>query len=353
MNKKKFKRMPVILKGTLFFSLAALALFISNCTKKEAPALENEMSSIEKKMPSITAATSSRPYIWVNDLPGESGNDNIEDTWAFQKAIDSMAKFPGGGDVYAKPGKYYINADSAIRMKSHVYLHLGDSSTQLIAKPTANERYQIIRVVNNTDVIIDGGKLVGDRDTHLGTTGEHGMGIAVYSGSHVNIIRTVIRNCWGDGIAVGSLSLYGAHDPSRVILIKHVISDNNRRQALTIGHANGVTVDSSTFTNTNGTAPQDGIDIEPDSDTAQNITIKHCEIAYNHGQGVEEYVNSSSVVQNVTIQDNYIHDNHGHPGWFTRCHDSNCTYNRMINNTYNTIHTDNTVNCVFTPNTYQ
>jgi len=285
---------------------------------------------------------------------GAIGDGLTDDTRSFQKAIDSVAAL-GGGTVIVPKGNYVIDGDVSVKIKSHVTLQMVDSTAQLISKPTKSQRFYILMVINATDVRILGGKIMGDRETHLDTTGEWGMGIAVYAGKNVTIDGTKIYNCWGDGIVIGSKSAapYFASDPSTNVIVKNVSCNNNRRQAITIGKANGVLIDSSILVNTNGTKPMAGIDIEPDRDTAQNIRIQNCQLAYNKGNGVEIYVNSKSVVRNVIVQNNLIHHN-TYGGYVIRGRNVEFNYNRIFSNKYNpAIKTVDTVNCLMTPNTLE
>jgi polygalacturonase len=326
----------------LFFSLLGAGIIISvatgaSCRKEKLSENIVDAKNIEVNVMSM----------------GAVGNGIADDTKAFQKTIDYVAS-KGGGTVLVPKGKYLIDADTTVRVQSQVTL-LMDTAAELIAKPTASQRSYILMVLNATDVNIIGGKIMGDRNVHLDTTGEWGMGIAVYAGTNVTINGTKIYNCWGDGIVVGSKggAPYNASSASRNIIIKNVVSDNNRRQALTIGKVNGVMVDSCILTNTNGTKPMCGIDIEPDKDTAQNITITNCELAYNKGNGVEMYENSRSVIQNVVIKNNFIHHN-TYGGYIIRAENVQFNNNRIIQNKYGPpIKAVDTVNCILIPNTYQ
>ena len=74
-------------------------------------------------------------------------------------------------------------------------------------------------------------------------------------------------------------------------LIEDVISDNNRRQGLSIDSANGLTVRDSTFSNTGGATPEPpeaGIDLEPtwDFERLQEIVIEDVTIDNNSGAGI-------------------------------------------------------------------
>lgn len=292
------------------------------------------------------------PVLNVRSL-GAIGDGVNDDTRFFQKAIDSVAGM-GRGTVFVPGGKYLIDGDVSVKLKSHVTLLFADSTSQLIAKPTKSVRSYILMVSNATDVNIIGGKIIGDRNEHLDTTGEWGMGIAVYASTNVTISGTKIYNCWGDGIVIGAKAgaPYYAPNPSINITVKNVTSDNNRRQAITIGKANGVLIDSCTLTNTNGTKPMAGIDIEPDKDTAQNITIQNCLLAYNKGNGIEIYVNRSSVVKDVVAKNNFIHHN-AYGGYLIRAKNVVFNYNRIIQNKYQPFKVVDTVSCILAPNVYE
>jgi parallel beta-helix repeat protein len=301
-------------------------------------------------------AQSTLPHqeIWVNDV-GANGSDTLNDTWAFQKAIDSMAGL-GGGTVKVQTGNYYIDADSSIKIKSGVTLDMFDTTRNLIAIPTYSGRYNIISIKNVNDVTVNGGKITGERKKHLGPECAHkceqGYGIAISGSKNIKIKGTIITECWGDGVVLyGSLGV----DCKNITLMR-VTSSNNRRQGLSILNGDSVMVDSCAFINTHGTPPQDGIDIEPDAGTTQNVTIQNCLLAYNTGNGVEmnAKTTTSAVIRNITVRNNFIHHN-AYSAYVQ--HVSNCifTNNRMIDNKYgdNRVHVSSATNSFFEPNTYQ
>lgn len=328
--------------------LTVMLVLFASCYKMEAPVSSDETS----RMSGGNYQTLTLPEIYVNDV-GANGTDALNDTWAFQKAIDSMAGL-GGGVVRVRTGNYYIDADTSIKMKNNVVLYMYDTTRKLIVRPTSTGRNYAILAEFVDNVSIFGGRIVGDRDQHTGTTGEWGMGIAIYGSTNVKVNRTYISNCWGDGIVVGGRKNGGVAVVSRDVIIKRVTSTNNRRQALTIGGVNGLEVDSCLLTYTNGTPPQDGIDIEPDSDTAQNVYIKNCEIANNVGNGIEmnAKTNTTAKVRNIYVNNNFIHNN-AYSAYVLHVQNSTINYNRFIQNRVrNQIYAKDTSNCVFTPNTH-
>jgi polygalacturonase len=294
------------------------------------------------------------PEIWVNDI-GANGADTLNDTRAFQKAIDSIASL-GGGTVKVRSGNYYIDADTSIKMKTGVTLDMFDSTRNLIAIPTYSGRYNIISITNVNDVIVNGGKITGEREKHLGPECAHkceqGYGITIAGSKNIKIRGTTITECWGDGVV-----LYGSSgvDCKNITLLK-ITSRDNRRQGLSILNGDSILVDSCAFINTHGTAPQDGIDIEPDAGATQNVTIQNCLIAYNSGNGVEMNAKptTSAVIKNITVRNNFIHHN-SYSGYIQHVSDCLFTNNRMVDNKYsgNKVHASYATNSLFEPNTYQ
>jgi parallel beta-helix repeat protein len=236
---------------------------------------------------------------------GARGNGRTDDTDAFQAAIDSLPA--AGGTIRVSGGRYMIDPLRSIRLGDHMHLEL-DQDAQLIAIPNDAERAYVISVLGKRDVEISGGRIVGERDKHLGTTGEWGHGIMVRGAQGVTLRSLHISRCWGDGISIGGISGKGGADsiPSRDVVVAHVTCDGNRRQGLTVGRSRQVRVIRSSFINTGGTKPAAGIDVEPDAgDIARGISIAHCLMADNEGPGLQLYHRSSDVtVRRCTIRGN-------------------------------------------------
>jgi len=292
---------------------------------------------------------------------GAVGDGTTDDTWAFNKAIDQVAA--DGGTVYVPVGTYLINPDVSIIMKSNVILDMVDSMRIIQVKPSSLLRYNVIRMHKISNAQVNGGKIIGERYQHIGTEGEWGAGITLYEATNCKVIRTVITDCWGDGIVVGSQSsLYNAPNASVNCVISGVQSRNNRRQGLTIGGVDSLIIDSCKFTYTNGTAPQAGIDIEPDKNTAERVYIKNCEIAYNAKVGIEMNAKSGTpaIIRKVTVEGNYIHHN-TYSAYIQNVSYVKMYYNILTFNDWNgpaaggngnVPYTVNATYSVFTPNTY-
>jgi hypothetical protein len=350
----KIKNLTAAAAEQLFAVLAGWALLLISCSQKANSVIPED----QKNAGEISTATLlTANEIYVNDV-GANGTDTLDDTPAFQKAIDSMAGM-GGGMVRVRTGTYYINVDTAIKMKSNVTLYMYDSTRILKAKPTVSGRSYMLLLKNISNATIMGGKLIGEWSDHLGGTCtgncEQGFGIAIYSCNNIKVTRSIIRNCWGDGITVGARAADGATATSQIITLHKVICDSNRRQGLTIGYVDSLIVDSCKFTRTTGTKPKDGIDIEPDNGTAQRVYIKNCEMAYNDGNGIEmnAKTNGTAVIKKIYAYNNYIHHN-AYSAYVQHVQESEMKNNYLTQNRFygNRIYTVDTSNCVFTPNTF-
>ena len=233
---------------------------------------------------------------------GARGDGRSDDTRAFQRAIDAT---PPGGTLEVPAGSYLIDPTRSLRLHSRMHLHLARGA-RLVAMPNHAERAYVLLLERVQDVRISGGRIVGDRDRHLGRSGEWGHGIMVRGSSRVAIRDIHISRCWGDGMSVGGLPQRGYSTPSSDVEIAGVTCTGNRRQGLTIGRCQGVWVHDCEFSDTGGTAPQAGIDIEPDTARgSHDVRIERCLVRGNRGPGIQVWKRTWDVtIRDCTIEDN-------------------------------------------------
>lgn len=200
--------------------------------------------------------------------------------------------------IYIEEGEFYTSTwqtdesneyikTGGIIVPSNVYIH-NKATIKEIANPYEKTSMFYLENVNN--ITIDGGKLIGDVRTHLGTKGEWGIGIYPIGSKNVTIKNIEICEFWGDGIDVQSLySDYinkSTEGHCENIIIDNVICKNNRRQGISIEAVKGITIKNSEFSGTGSiqyTAPGAGINIEPwhNAQIVTNIRIENCKI-YNN-----------------------------------------------------------------------
>lgn len=250
-------------------------------------------------------AATTNTVINVRDK-GAKGDGVHDDTHAIQSAIDSLPA--RGGTVLVPKGTYMIDAMRSINLRSNMVLQLAPDAT-IAALSNGSKRSYMIKVWNVSNVSITGGNIVGERNGHTGVGGEWGFGIDIQAAKHVRVTNVHISDCWGDGMWIGALGPDGHATPSTDVVVDNVVSTGNRRQGLSIGPVDGVTITHSTFSNTHGTMPQAGIDIEPQAQGhASNITIDDCTVADNRGSGLEIHDN----VSNVTVKNSSFTNNYGY-----------------------------------------
>ena len=197
---------------------------------------------------------------------GAVPNDAGDDTDAFNKALEQE----GLETLYVPAGIYVIDAKKGIKPKSNKSLVM-DSEAVLDVVGNSVDTYNVINIRNVQNVSISGGQIRGERDKHTGSGGESGMGIGIYDGVNISISDVSISGNWGDGIYLGTMDdkddIYGCDN----IRIENCKIFNNRRSNISIVDADNVTIDKCTISDAQGTAPQCGINIEPNRDSSGRI----------------------------------------------------------------------------------
>lgn len=159
-------------------------------------------------------------------------------------------------------GIYNIDAEIGLKLSSNQVI-VFDSEAEIRAIPNDKEDYGIIKLNNIKNTTINGGRIIGERYSHKGTTGEWGMGISLNDCTNIKIKNIIIRDCWGDGIYLGA----SKRGYNKNIEITNCTIDNNRRQGISVISAVNLTISDTKIMNTNGTAPASGIDFEPNYST--------------------------------------------------------------------------------------
>ena len=241
---------------------------------------------------------------------GAVGDGITDDTSSFQRAIEALPA--DGGTLHVPAGNYAIDATRNVRLRSRMLLELAPDAV-LVAIPNDAERAYVVLIQDASDVEVSGGSIRGERARHLGSTGEWGHGLTVRGASRVSIHDIRISDCWGDGISIGSNPSRPGKvvAPSEDVVVSRVTCTNNRRQGLTIGRSRRVQVLDSEFSNTAGTPPAAGIDIEPDSGDppdntgTRDVLILRCRVHDNHGPGIQIFKRARGVrIEQCDLRDN-------------------------------------------------
>lgn len=190
-------------------------------------------------------------------------------------------------------GTYKIDANKSIIPKNGSEIKL-DPKTKLTVIPTKHGSYRVFQIKNVENVKISGGSLIGDKYSHLGNTGEWGMGIEIRDSQNVSISNMSIDKMWGDAIYIGTNGKNSTYN----INLNNIRMNENRRQGISIISVNKLTGNNIHISNTKGADPASGIDIEPNNknNILQDINFKKLNTINNAGSGfivsLKSYTNS-------------------------------------------------------------
>ncbi|TDS65018.1 parallel beta helix pectate lyase-like protein [Myroides indicus] len=210
-------------------------------------------------------------------LPFEhSKKGNVDYTKELQQGIDK-------GGVLVLPDYPLLVNEKGIQLKSNTKLVFREHS-KLIMKPNAETHYTVLDLTDVENVDVYFANIEGDREEHLISKGEWGMGIRIQGSKNVNIYAPTITNCWGDGIYIRG----NGKIQSKKISVNHFNIHRARRNGITIVSVDDLFLNNGLISDTNGTAPQSGIDIEPNrpTDILKNIIIKDITTYNSKGDGI-------------------------------------------------------------------
>jgi polygalacturonase len=259
---------------------------------------------------------------------GAIGDGVHNDTAAIQAAINALPA--DGGTVYVPGGTYLIDAVRNLRLRSQMHFQLAPDA-KLAAIPNSVDRSYVLNVYKVSDVEISGGQIVGERDQHMGTTGEWGHAIMVRGSKRVTVRDIHLSRCWGDGLSIGGAAATTGTIPSEDVAVTNIVSTGNRRQAVTIGRSRGVKIYDSELSYTSGIKPGCGIDIEPDPDSTSStsgVRIENCWIHHNAGNGIQVY----KTVLNVVIKACTIEHNQGYGALLLNADSGYVVSNKFLHN---------------------
>ena len=141
------------------------------------------------------------------------------------------------------------------------------------------------------------------------------MGVNIRGCDNVRIFGLTVQDAGGDGFYIADT--HSRHFSSNVLL-DNVLSNGSWRNGLSVISAKNLTVRNSCFSNANGTNPQFGVDLEPDTNShrLQGIVFQNVSLLDNAGGGwtIGPYaLVDSGVPVDVTITDMLIRGTLGVP----------------------------------------
>ena len=247
--------------------------------------------------------TYAREEVFLNVLvTGVKGDGTTDDTAAINAAITAN---PGKVLLFPASRTYRIVTGQRGDTDHSGGIKLNQPGTVLwcygatfVMDTSTYQHYQIVDVTA-ADCAIYGGKFVGDLVAHTGTLGEWGNGIMVGAGSDRFRAQDVYaKYCWGDGFTIFERPID--------VSFTNCISDNNRRQGMSIIDAIRPRVTGGAYINTGKTKqanPSGGIDLEPDPGSARDVidaVITGVLLKSNVGPGLCSTTNGRTISATIT-----------------------------------------------------
>jgi len=138
------------------------------------------------------------------------------------------------------------------------------------------------------------------------TPGEHRHALGLMGCRNVKVLGLTLRDSGGDGIYIGR----GPQGAGKNILIRHVTCDANHRQGISVITVRNLWIDQCVLSNTRGTRPMAGIDLEPNrgDEPLTNIRISNC-LFLDNDRGMQAYLahmHAESEPISVVWENNYV-----------------------------------------------
>lgn len=230
----------------------------------------------------------------VNYLPKSySKRGTIDYTKYLQKAIDE--------------NEFIVLPDFPISI-NRAGLSIGSSKTivfqknsQIIYEGPANGKiWDIIKIYNVQDVNIINANIVGSRYSKEKQSGEWSAGISVLNSRNVIIRNPKISDTLGDGIFIGSED----GGVSENVQVTGGWINNVRRNGISITSGRNVFLNNILISNTNGTAPEAGIDIEPsiEPEFIENVNLTNIYTFNNKVSGIAVNMNALSTEKTKDVK---------------------------------------------------
>lgn len=242
---------------------------------------------------------------------GAKGDGVTDDTVAIQTAIFYINSI-GGGTLYFPNGVYMIKAwddnyktgdvnhnanigySGGLLLCNNINI-LGESHLAVLkCIPNDSEAYNVLRIVEKSNITIKNITIEGGKNEHSNTTGEWGHGIMILHSQKIRIENVLIKNLWGDGIYLGILYNNLSNVNNSEILIRDVVIDNASRNGISLCSGENVLIENVVIKNVKRTPPKAAIDIEPEGwgqirPYLDNVLIRNLQTS-NNGYGITFYM---------------------------------------------------------------
>lgn len=216
---------------------------------------------------------------------GAIGDGVTAETQALQNALNAAA----GKRLYIpkQRGGYYLTGQLIVPSNIVIEFEPGTVIQAIDTLNRAAPYERLIRIKNAKHVHIIGNGATLQMNKTAFNSGEQAHIFDISGSENVVIDGIRANDSGGDGFYIGN---YEASQPyCKDIVLRNCTANNNRRQGLSVISVDGLLVASCRFTNTTGTAPKSGVDIEPNNNSRQDVLKKirfvDCVAEGNVGRG--------------------------------------------------------------------
>jgi hypothetical protein len=227
---------------------------------------------------------------------GVVGDGKADNTEAFRSLLAN-----GNRTIHVPAGDYVID-ELEFAANTILVLEPGVTLRDAVRLGRMNRLLNIR--TENVRIVAAGARIIADRRHYQ--TDEWRHGVYLFGAHNIVIEGLESSSHGGDGFYIGG----PAGNPSTDIVLKGCKGSDNRRQGLSITSARRVRVVDCEFTATNGTAPQFGVDLEPNNpvDVLDEIVFVRLRTSANRGGGVMFWLHGLSDASepvNVTVLDHH------------------------------------------------
>ena len=240
---------------------------------------------------------------------------NAEDaTSAFQGAVNSSADTiivdKQGSDWIVGPNEFQDIHDKTIIFQPGVVF-----KAKTGAFPDNNDCLLKLIRANNIKIIGYGATFQMNKAEYAAMKdGEWRHSLAINNSSRIGVYGLVLNESGGDGVYISGSVDFGDPLYSEYIVLKDLWCDHQYRQGISVCSARHVLVQNCWFTNTSGTLPMSGVDLEPYADYQRmvDVVFEKCRFTGNFGHGITlsfENLTTTSAPLDVTFRDCYTSGN--------------------------------------------
>ena len=229
---------------------------------------------------------------------GAFGEANVEVTAIMQRLFTLNA-----GYYFIPAGTYLVDGNLDIPSNTLVDCEVG---AIIKRKPTSATHYYVMNMINKNNIELRNVYVLGDKSTHTGSTGEFGYCFNVAHSQNITLTNCTAEEAWGDGFYIGNNFESEKTQETNYILLDNCKALKCRRNGYALGCGDNITLRDCYAYKTQGTAPEAGLDLEPESPEGQpaaylnNVQIINFTSEQNDELGINVYA-AHKLIKNLVI----------------------------------------------------